>query len=47
MVVYLPFLQSIFEVTALPLGDLVISLVLSTVPFWVIEAKKWLTRRAG
>ncbi len=47
MVVYLPFLQSIFEVTALPLGDLFISLVLSTVPFWAIEVKKWLTRRAG
>jgi Ca2+-transporting ATPase len=46
MVVYLPFLQSIFEVTALPLGDLAISLVLSTVPFWVIEVKKWLTRRS-
>ncbi len=45
-VVYVPFLQEIFHTVALPVEDLLISLVLSTVVFWAVEAKKWWSRRA-
>ncbi len=44
-VVYLPFAQNLFNTTALPLKDLAISIVLSTILFWVVEAMKWLARR--
>jgi Ca2+-transporting ATPase len=43
-VVYLPFLQVIFETTALTGGDLLFALGLSTVVFWGVELKKWLAR---
>lgn len=43
-VVYLPFLQPIFETTALSIEDLLLGLGLSTLPFWSIELKKWLMR---
>jgi Ca2+-transporting ATPase len=46
-VVYLPFLQAIFNTTPLPLTDLAISLVLSTVVFFGVEIKKWVVRRSG
>ncbi|MGQ9501047.1 MAG: cation-translocating P-type ATPase [Anaerolineae bacterium] len=46
-VVYVPFLQEIFHTVALPLEDLLISLVLSTVVFWAIELQKWGLRRAA
>jgi len=45
-VVYLPPLQELFKTDALSLGELAISLVLSTVVFWGIEIEKWLLRRA-
>jgi Ca2+-transporting ATPase len=46
MVVYVPFLQSIFKTVALPLDALIISLVLSTAVFWAIELSKvWLRKR--
>jgi len=45
-VVYVPFLQEIFNTTALPLPDLAISLVMSTVVFFGVEIKKWVVRRS-
>ncbi len=46
-VVYVPFLQGIFHTVALPLEDLLISLVLSTVVFWAVELRKWWLRRTA
>ncbi|MDW8069934.1 MAG: cation-translocating P-type ATPase [Anaerolineae bacterium] len=46
-VVYVPFLQGIFRTVALPVEDLFISLVLSTVVFWAVEVEKWWLRRSG
>jgi Ca2+-transporting ATPase len=45
-VVYVPFLQTIFKTEALPLDDLVISLILSTLVLWGIEIQKWVLRRS-
>ena len=45
-VIYLPFAQNLFNTTALPLKDLLISILLSTILFWVVEAMKWFARRA-
>jgi Ca2+-transporting ATPase len=44
-VVYLPFLQGLFNTTALTLPELGLSLVLSTVVFWAVELEKWFMRR--
>jgi Ca2+-transporting ATPase len=44
-VVYVPFLQNLFGTVALSLGELLLSLVLSTVVFWGVELEKWLMRR--
>jgi Ca2+-transporting ATPase len=44
-VVYVPFLQNLFKTDALALGELILSLVLSTVVFWGVEVEKWLIRR--
>jgi Ca2+-transporting ATPase len=44
-VVYVPFLQSLFKTQALSVGELLLSLVLSTVVFWGVELEKWLMRR--
>jgi len=46
-VIYVPFLQELFKTDALSLGELLLSLVLSTVVFWGVELEKWLTRRGG
>jgi Ca2+-transporting ATPase len=43
-VVYVPFLQAIFETAALTGRDLVLSLALSSLVFWGVELKKWLIR---
>ena len=45
-VVYVPFFQSIFQTGPLALGDLLVSLLLSTVVFWGVEIQKWLIRRS-
>ena len=45
-VIYLPFAQTLFNTTALPLKDLLISILLSTILFWVVEVMKWFARRA-
>ncbi len=39
-VIYIPFMQNIFQTTALSFRDMMISLVLSTVVFWAIELEK-------
>ena len=44
-VIYLPFLQSIFQTQALSPLELVISLLMSTVVFWGVEFDKWNRRR--
>jgi len=44
-VVYVPLLQGLFKTVALPPGDLLISLLLSTVVFWGVELEKWFLRR--
>jgi Ca2+-transporting ATPase len=46
-VVYVPFLQNLFKTTALSPGELIISLVLSTIVFWGVELEKWLIRRSS
>jgi Ca2+-transporting ATPase len=46
-VIYLPFLQDLFETTALSAGDLLLSLALGSIIFWVVELKKWFVRRQG
>ncbi len=44
-VIYIPFLQSLFKTTPLPVGDLLFAILLSTVIFWAVEFQKWLSRR--
>ncbi|MDD3826793.1 MAG: cation-translocating P-type ATPase [Anaerolineae bacterium] len=44
-VVYVPFLQDLFNTSALSPADLGISLLLSTVVFWAVELEKLLARR--
>lgn len=44
-VVYVPFMQVIFETRALALPQLALVLVLSTSLLWVVEIKKWFLRR--
>ncbi len=43
--IYVPFLQSIFKTVALPLPDLVLTLLVSSIIFWAVEAEKWVLRR--
>jgi Ca2+-transporting ATPase len=44
-VVYIPFLQKVFQTTALSTMDLAISLAISTVVFWAMEIEKFFRRR--
>jgi Ca2+-transporting ATPase len=46
-VVYVPFVQGLFKTDALSLGELLLSLVLSTVVFWGVELEKWWMRRTA
>ncbi|KAK7756861.1 High affinity Ca2+/Mn2+ P-type ATPase-like protein [Diatrype stigma] len=41
LVIYLPWLQDVFQTEALSLGDLVRLVVLASAVFWVDEARKW------
>jgi Ca2+-transporting ATPase len=43
--IYVPVLQSIFKTVALPVPDLVIAIVVSSVIFWSVELEKWFLRR--
>jgi Ca2+-transporting ATPase len=45
-VVYLPFAQDLFKVSALSPGELAVSLALSTLVFWGVELEKWLLRKS-
>jgi Ca2+-transporting ATPase len=44
-VIYVPFLQNLFKTAPLSAGELLLSLVLSTVVFWGVELEKWWMRR--
>lgn len=44
-VVYVSFFNTIFATIALPSGDLILCLALSSVVFWAVEIQKWLKRR--
>jgi Ca2+-transporting ATPase len=44
-VMYVPFLQKIFNTIPLPLPDLALSLFLSSIVFFAIEIEKWALRR--
>ncbi len=44
-VVYVPFLQEVFETSALSASNLAISLIVSTIPFFAVELQKLLARR--
>jgi Ca2+-transporting ATPase len=46
-VVYVPFLQGIFKTVSMSGKDLTISLLLSTVVFWVVEIEKYVRRRVA
>ncbi len=46
LVIYVPFLQSVFKTNALSWQELLISLILSTVVFWGVEIDKWFKRRS-
>jgi P-type Ca2+ transporter type 2C len=45
MVIYLPFLQTVFQTEALSFSDLLKLLCLASTVFWVDEARKWWRRR--
>jgi Ca2+-transporting ATPase len=44
-VVYVPFLQNIFNTTALSFGQLMVSLGLSTIVYFAVEFTKWLRQK--
>jgi len=44
-VVYIPWLQGVFDTTALSPAQLVACLLVSSVVFWGVELEKWLRRR--
>ena len=44
-ILYVPFMQQVFGTRALSPGDLLVSLILSTVVFWSIELEKFFKRR--
>jgi P-type Ca2+ transporter type 2C len=44
-VIYVPFLQNVFNTVALSGRDLLISIVISTSLFWVVELRKYFLRR--
>ena len=45
LAIYAPLFQRFLETEALPLADLAIAVVLSTIIFWAVEIEKWLARR--
>ncbi len=47
VVIYVPFLQSLFETMPLSAGDLALSLGLGSVVFWAMEIQKWWVRQRG
>jgi P-type Ca2+ transporter type 2C len=45
-VIYIPLFQKLFVTVPLPIGDLVVSFVMSTIVLWSVELSKWLSRRS-
>jgi Ca2+-transporting ATPase len=45
VVVYVPFMQGIFDTTGLSLEQIGVTLVLSAIPFITVEIAKWIRRR--
>ena len=45
LVIYLPFLQRVFQTEAIGLGDIIRLVVLASAVFWVDEGRKWWGRR--
>jgi Ca2+-transporting ATPase len=45
LVIYVPFLQTVFKTTPLSAIDLAIAAALSSIVFWAMELDKWLIRR--
>jgi Ca2+-transporting ATPase len=43
--IYVPFMQGLFETQALDVWHILIAVALSSVIFWVIEIQKWVLRR--
>lgn len=43
--IYVPLLQSIFKTVMLPIPDLLLALVVSSLIFWAVELEKWFLRR--
>ena len=46
-VIYVPFLQDLFNTAALSAGELALSLVVATLVFWGVELEKLVLRRRG
>jgi P-type Ca2+ transporter type 2C len=46
-VIYTPWLQPIFQTQSLNAAEMLLSLNIATVGFWLVEGKKWLRRQAG
>jgi Ca2+-transporting ATPase len=44
MLIYVPFLQRVFNTVALPADQLVLALVLSSIVFFAVEIEKWIRR---
>ncbi len=45
MIIYVPFLQTIFKTQALSLQDLTVILIFSSLPFWIMEIIKAVNRK--
>ena len=45
--IYLPFLQSVFQTEAIGVGDLIRLVILASTVFWVDEARKAWGRRVA
>ncbi|MDO9079703.1 MAG: cation-translocating P-type ATPase C-terminal domain-containing protein, partial [Desulfuromonadales bacterium] len=45
--IYVPLLQPIFKTEALTLGELTLTLALSSLVFFAVEIEKWFKRRRG
>ena len=43
--IYTPLFQGFLETEPLPVADLAVAIVLSTIIFWALEIEKWLARR--
>jgi P-type Ca2+ transporter type 2C len=44
-VIYLPFMQAIFQTASLTITELAVCLLLSSIVFWAVELEKWIKKR--